>query len=91
MPSPGPGCLAATRAYLAGLGTGIDAADVGLLVAAGRDASCGSTRASGWLRAVALRIELSRGLTDAAVVGEVVGSLAAIRPAMTPPAPEPGR
>lgn len=80
MPSPGPGRLAATTARLAGRGTGIDAADVDLLAAAGRDGVLWQHEGFGLAgRGVALRIELPRGLTDASAVAEVAGRLAAIR------------
>jgi menaquinone-specific isochorismate synthase len=72
--------LAATTARLAGRGTGIDAADVDLLAAAGSDGFLWQHEGFGLAgRGVALRIELPRGLTDAAAVAEVAGSLAAIQ------------
>jgi menaquinone-specific isochorismate synthase len=72
--------LAATTTRLAGPGTGIDAADVDLLAAAGSDGVLWQHEGFGLAgRGVALRIELPRGLTDAAEVAEVAGSLAAIR------------
>jgi hypothetical protein len=56
MPSPGPGRLAATTAHLAGLGTGIDAADVDL-AAAGRDGALWQHEGFGLAgRGVALRM-----------------------------------
>jgi len=77
---PGPDRLAATTARLAGQGTGIDAGDVGLLAAAGSDGLLWQHEGFGLAgRGVALRIELPRGLTDAAAVAEVAGNLAAIR------------
>ena len=75
-----PDRLAATTARLAGQGTGIDAADVDLLAAAGSDGFLWQHESFGLAgRGVALRIELPRGLTDAAAVAEVAGSLAAIQ------------
>jgi menaquinone-specific isochorismate synthase len=72
--------LAATTTRLAGQGTGIDAADVDLLAAAGRDGVLWQHEGFGLAgRGVALRIELPHGLTDAAAVAEVASSLAAIR------------
>lgn len=77
---PGAGRLAATTARLAGPGTGIDAADVGLLAAAGRDGVLWQHEDFGLAgRGVALRIELPRGLTDTAAVADVAGTLAAIQ------------
>ena len=77
---PGAGRLAATTARLAGPGTGIDAADVGLLAAAGRDGVLWQHEGFGLAgRGVALRIELPRGLTDAAAVAEWPPTLAAIQ------------
>jgi menaquinone-specific isochorismate synthase len=71
--------LAATTARLAGQGTGIDAADVDLLAAAGSDGVLWQHEGFGLAgRGVALRIELPRGLTDAAAVAEVAATLAAI-------------
>ena len=71
--------LAATTTRLAGPGTGIDAADVDLLAAAGSDGVLWQHEGFGLAgRGVALRIELPRGLTDAAAVAEVAASLAAI-------------
>jgi menaquinone-specific isochorismate synthase len=72
--------LAATTTRLAGQGTGIDAADVDLLAAAGSDGVLWQHEGFGLAgRGVAMRIELPHGLTDAAAVAEVAGSLAAIR------------
>jgi menaquinone-specific isochorismate synthase len=72
--------LAATTIRLAGQGTGIDATDVDLLAAAGSDGVLWQHEGSGLAgRGVAMRIELPHGLTDAAAVAEVAGSLAAIR------------
>ena len=71
--------LAATTTRLAGQGTGIDAADVDLLAAAGSDGVLWQHEGFGLAgRGVAMRIELPHGLTDAAAVAEVAGSLAAI-------------
>ena len=72
--------LAATTARLAGQGTGIDAADVGLLAAAGSDGVLWQHEDFGLAgRGVALRIELPRGLADTAAVAGVAGRLAAIQ------------
>ena len=72
--------LAATTTRLAGQGTGIDAADVDLLAAAGSDGVLWQHEGFGLAgRGVALRIELPHGLTDAAAVAQVASSLAAIR------------
>ena len=72
--------LAATTARLPGQGSGIEAADVNLVAAAGRDGVLWQHESFGMAgRGVALRIELPRGLTDAAAVAEVAGSLAAIQ------------
>src|ERR1022692_4872608 len=72
--------LAATTARLAGQGTGIDASDVDLIVAASRDGVLWQHEGFGLAgRGVALRIELPRGLTDAAAVASVAGHLAAIQ------------
>lgn len=77
---PGAARLAATTARLAGEGTGIDAADVGLLAAAGSDGFVWQHEGFGLAgRGVALRIELPRGLADAAAVAGVAAILAAIR------------
>jgi hypothetical protein len=66
---PGSGRLEATTTRLAGLGTGIDAADVGVLSAAGRDGVLWQHEGFRLARrGVALRIELPRGLTDGAAV-----------------------
>ena len=71
--------LAATTTRLAGQGTGIDAADVDLLAAAGSDGVLWQHEGFGLAgRGVAMRIELPHGLTDAAAVAKVAGSLAAI-------------
>jgi menaquinone-specific isochorismate synthase len=78
--TPGAARLAATTARLAGQGTGIDAAHVDLLAAAGSDGVLWQHEGFGLAgRGVALRIELPRGLRDAAAVAEVAGSLAAIQ------------
>jgi menaquinone-specific isochorismate synthase len=72
--------LAATTARLAGQRTGIDAADVDLLAAAGSDGVLWHHEDFGLAgRGVALRLELPRGLTDTAAVAEVAGTLAAIQ------------
>jgi len=72
--------LAATTARLAGQRTGIDAADVDLLAAAGSDGVLWQHEDFGLAgRGVALRLGLPRGLTDTAAVAEVAGSLAAIQ------------
>ena len=72
--------LAATTARLAGKDTGIDAADVDLLAAAGSEGVLWQHEDFGLAgRGVALRIELPRGLTDTAAVAEVAESLAAIQ------------
>ncbi len=77
---PGADRLAATTSRLAGQGTGIDAADVDLLAAAGSSGVLWQHEDFGLAgRGVALRIELPRGLTDTAAVAEVAGSLAAIQ------------
>jgi menaquinone-specific isochorismate synthase len=78
--TPGVDRLWATTARLAGKATGIDAADVDLLAAAGSDGVLWQHEGFGLAgRGVALRIELPRGLTDAAAVVEVAGRLAAIQ------------
>ena len=78
--TPGADHLAATTACLAGRRTGIDAADVDLLAAAGSDGVLWQHEDFGLAgRGAALRIELPRGLTDAASVAEVAGNLAAIQ------------
>ncbi len=72
--------LAATTTRLAGQGTGIDAAGIDLLAAAGRDGVLWQHEGFGLAgRGVAMRIELPRGLADAAAVAKVASSLAAIR------------
>lgn len=72
--------LAATTARLAGKRTGIDAADVDLIAPAGRDGVLWQHEGFGLAgRGVALRIELPRGLTDAAAVAGVAGHLAAFQ------------
>ena len=77
---PGAARLVATTARLAGEGTGIDAADVGLLAAAGSDGFLWQHEGFGLAgRGVALRIELPRGLADAAAVAGVAAILAAIQ------------
>jgi menaquinone-specific isochorismate synthase len=74
-----PDRLVATTARLAGQGTDIDAADVSLVAAAGSDGILWQHEGFGLAgRGVALRIELPRGLTDAAAVADVAVSLAAI-------------
>jgi menaquinone-specific isochorismate synthase len=78
--TPGADRLTATTTRLAGDGTGVRAAAVDLLAAAGRDGILWQHEGSGLAgRGVALRIELPRGLTDAAAVAGVTASLAAIR------------
>jgi menaquinone-specific isochorismate synthase len=78
--TPGTDFLTVTTVRLAGKGTGIDAADVGLLAAAGSDGILWQYEGFGLAgRGVALRIELPRGLTDTAAVAGVAASLAAIR------------
>ena len=77
---PGAGQLAAMTERLAGPGTGIDATDVGLLAAAGRDGILWQHEGFGLAgRGAALRIRLPRGLSDAAAVAEVADRLAAIQ------------
>ena len=77
--TPGEDRLAATTAPLAGQGTGIDAAGVDLLAAAGRDGVLWQHEDFGLAgRGVAARIELPRGLSDAAAVAGVADRLAAI-------------
>jgi menaquinone-specific isochorismate synthase len=72
--------LVARTARLAGRGTGIHAADVSLIAAAGSDGVLWQHEDFGLAgRGVALRIELPGGLTDAATVADVAGSLAAIQ------------
>ena len=72
--------LVATTVRLADRGTGIDAADVNFVAAAGSDGVLWQHEGFGLAgRGVALRIELPRGLADAAAVAGVAGSLAAIR------------
>src|SRR5450631_1658423 len=78
--TPGADFLAATTVRLAGRGTGIDAADVALLAAAGSDGVLWQHEGFGLAgRGVALRIGLPRGLSDTAAVAEVAATLAAIR------------
>src|SRR6266567_4677027 len=78
--TPGADRLAATTTRLAGQGTGIDAADVDLLAAAGRDGVVWQHEGFGLAgRGVAARITLPRGLTDAAAVAGVAGRLAPTR------------
>ena len=61
-------------------GAGIQAADIDLLAAAGRDGVLWQHEDFGLAgRGVALRIELPRGLTDPAAVAGVAGRLTAIR------------
>ena len=75
-----PDRLVATTVRLAGQGTGLDAADVSLLAAAGSDGLLWQHEDFGLAgRGAALRIELPRGLTDAAAVADVAGTLAAIQ------------
>ncbi len=77
---PGARDLTATTARLAGNGTGVDAADVDLLAAAGRGGVLWQHEDFGLAgRGVALRIDLPRGLCDAAAVAGVADSLAGIR------------
>ncbi len=72
--------LVARTARLAGQGTGIDAADVSLIAAAGSDGILWQHEDFGLAgRGVALRIELPRGLADGAAVAGVTGTLAAIQ------------
>jgi hypothetical protein len=72
--------LVATTTRLAGPGTGLDAADVSLIAAAGGDGVLWQHEDFGLAgRGAALRIELPRGLADAAAVTGVTGSLAAIQ------------
>jgi menaquinone-specific isochorismate synthase len=72
--------LAATTTRLAGQGTGIDAAAIDLLAAAGRDGVLWQHEGFGLAgRGVAMRIELPHGLADPAAVATVADSLAAIR------------
>ena len=74
-----PDRLVATTVRLAGQGTGLDAADVSLLAAAGSDGVLWQHEGFGLAgRGAALRVELPRGLTDAAAGADVAGSLAAI-------------
>jgi menaquinone-specific isochorismate synthase len=78
--TPGEDRLAATTAPLAGNGTGIGAAGVDLLAAAGRDGVLWQHEDFGLAgRGVAARIELPCGLSDAAAVAEVADRLAAIQ------------
>jgi menaquinone-specific isochorismate synthase len=78
--TPSAGCLTATTARLAGGGTGVDAADVDLLAAAGSDGVLWQHEGFGLAgRGAALRIDLPRGLTDTAAVAEVAVTLAAIQ------------
>ena len=78
--TPGAGLLAATTARLAGQGTGIDATDVDLLAAAGSDGIVWQHEGFGLAgRGVALRIELPRGLTDAAAVADGVAAGTGLR------------
>ena len=77
---PGAGRLAATTARLAGQGTGVEAAAVDLVAAAGSDGVLWQHEDFGLAgRGVAVRIELPRGLTDPAAVAGVTGRLAAIQ------------
>jgi menaquinone-specific isochorismate synthase len=76
--TPGADGLAATTTRLAGPGTDI-AADISLLAAAGSDGVLWQHEDFGLAgRGVALRIELPRGLSDAAGAARVADSLAAI-------------
>jgi menaquinone-specific isochorismate synthase len=77
--SAGAERLTARTARLAGGGTGIDAADVDLLAAAGRDGVLWQHEQFGLAgRGIAVRIELPHGLSDAAAVAGVAERLAAI-------------
>jgi menaquinone-specific isochorismate synthase len=82
--TPGPDRLSARTTRLAGGRTGVgaadvDAADVDLLAAAGEDGLLWQHEGFGLAgRGVALRIDLPRGLSDAAAVAGVAGRLAAI-------------
>jgi menaquinone-specific isochorismate synthase len=78
--TPGAAGLAAATTRLAGQGTGIAAAGIDLLAAAGSDGVLWQQEDFGLAgRGVALRIELPRGLGDAAGTALVADSLAAIR------------
>jgi menaquinone-specific isochorismate synthase len=78
--TPGTDRLAATTARLAGEGTGVAAADVDLLAAAGSDGVLWQHEGFGLAgRGTALRIELPRGLTGTDAVAGVAGRLAAIQ------------
>ena len=71
--------LVATTTQFAGEGTGIDAADLDLVAAAGIDGMLWQHERFGLAgRDVAIRVALPRGLTDAAAVAGVAASLAAI-------------
>ena len=64
--------LVGTTTRLTGPGTGVDPADVDLLATAARDGFLWQHEAVGLAgRGAALRIELPRGLTDAAAVAGV--------------------
>ena len=77
--TPGPDHLSARTTRLAGAGAGIGAAGVDLLAAAGEDGLLWQHEGFGLAgRGVALRIDLPRGLSDAAAVAGVAGRLAAI-------------
>jgi menaquinone-specific isochorismate synthase len=74
------GQLVAVTRPLAGEGTGVDAADVDVIAASGRDGVLWQHEDFGLAgRGVALRIELPGGLDDSAAVAKVAGSLAAIQ------------
>jgi menaquinone-specific isochorismate synthase len=74
-----PDRLVATTVRLAGQGTGLDAADVSLLAAAGSDGVLWQHEGFGLAgRGAALRIDLPRGLADATAVAGVAETLAAI-------------
>lgn len=77
--APGEDRLAATTVRFAGNRTEIDADDVDLLAAAGRDGVLWQHEGFGLAgRGVALRIELPGGLTDTAALAGVADTLAAI-------------
>ncbi len=76
---PEPDHLSARTTRLAAAGTGIGAAGVDLLAAAGEDGLLWQHEGFGLAgRGVALRIDLPRGLSDAAAVAGVAQRLAAI-------------
>jgi menaquinone-specific isochorismate synthase len=77
--TPGPDHLSARTTRLAGARTGIGAASVDLLAAAGEDGLLWQHEGFGLAgRGVALRIDLPRGLSDAAAVAGVADRLAEI-------------